>query len=430
MDCLIKSCQIWDKNSQWHQQTVNIYIKEGKIQEIKPSSETIEVSESTHILEANYKKISIGWIDMRVLIPEPGLEHKETLATGATAAQWGGFTEILLLPNTDPVIQHKSQLAFVQKHNQQHLVKLHPTAAITLNTEGRELTEMIDLHHAGAVAFTDGTHAVWHSDILVKSLQYLQFFEGLLINRPEDKLLTQFGQMHEGKYSTLLGLKGMPALAEEMMIQRDLQFLEYAGGKIHFSLISAAKSVELIRQAKQRGLQVTCDVAAHQLAFTDEDLQNFDTHLKVNPPFRTKIDQEALWEGLADGTIDAVVSDHNPQDSESKQLEFDLAEFGVLGLQTAFAVLHTQNLKRGNKALSLEQLLEKITSHPRQILGLPVPCIAVGNEANLTLFDTELTWTFTAKDICSVAKNSPFIGHTFQGKALAVIHQNQLYEIK
>ncbi len=429
MNCLIKSCQIWDKNSQWHQQTVNLYIKEGLIHQIVSSSEAIEVPEGTHILEAHHKKLSIGWIDMRVLIPDPGLEHKETLSTGAEAAQWGGFTEILLLPNTQPVLQHKNQLAFVQKHNQQHLVKLHPTAAITLNTEGRELTEMIDLHHAGAVAFTDGIQPVWHSDILVKSLQYLQFFDGLLINRPEDKLLTQFGQMHEGKYSTLLGLKGIPALAEEMMIQRDLQFLEYAGGKIHFALISSAKSVELIRQAKRKGLQVTCEVAAHQLAFTDEAMQDFDTHLKVNPPFRTANDQEALWEGLADQTIDAVVSDHNPQDSESKQLEFDLAEFGVLGLQTAFAVLHTQNLKRGSKALMLEQLLEKITTRPRQILGIPVPCVEVGNEANLTLFDTELTWTLEAKDICSVAKNSPFIGHTFQGKALAVIHQNQLYEI-
>ncbi len=429
MNCLIKSCQIWDKNSPWHLQLVNLYIKEGIIEKIQHlGDESPHAAPDSRVIEAKNKKLSIGWMDMRVLIPEPGLEHKETLASGAAAAQAGGFTEIMLLPNTEPVIQHKSNLSFIQQHNQQQLVKMHPTAAITLHTEGHELTEMIDLHKAGAVAFTEGTRPVWHSDILVKSLQYLQFFDGLLINRPEDTLLTKFGQMHEGKYSTLLGLKGMPALAEEMMIQRDLQFLEYAGGKIHFSLISSRRSVELIRSAKSQGLQVTCDVAAHQLAFTDADLQGFDTLLKVNPPFRTLSDQEALWQGLADDTIDAIVSDHCPQDEESKNLEFDLADFGVIGLQSVFAVCHTQNVKRGENALPLEKILEKITYNPRQILKLPIPKIAEGEAANLTLFDTEKTWTLTEKEIRSHSKNSPFIGHHLQGKALAVIHQNQLYQ--
>jgi dihydroorotase len=428
MNCLIKSCQIWDTDSPWHHQLVNLYIEKGIIQKILPITELPTTASDTIIIEANGKKLSIGWIDMRVLIPDPGLEHKETLLSGAEAAQEGGFTEILLLPNTQPVIQHKSNLAYIQHHNQHQLVKMHPTAAVTLETEGRELTEMIDLYKAGAVAFTDGIKPVWHSDILVKSLQYLQFFDGLLINRPEDTLLTRFGQMHEGKHSTSLGLKGLPALAEEMMIQRDLQFLEYSGGKIHFSLISSARSVRLVREAKQKGLQVTCDIAAHQLAFTDADLLGFDTFLKVNPPFRSLNDQEALWEGLADDTIDAVVSDHCPQDEESKKLEFDLADFGVIGLQTTFSVLYTQNLKRGEKALPLEKILEKITHKPRQILKLPIPKIAEGEAANLTLFDTEKTWVLQEKDIRSHSKNSPFIGQTLQGKSLAVIHQNQLYQ--
>jgi len=428
MNCLIKSCQIWDTDSLWHHQLVNLYIEEGIIQKILPITELPITASDTIIMEAKDKKLSIGWMDMRVLIPDPGLEHKETLLSATEAAQEGGFTEILLLPNTQPVIQHKSNLAYIQHHNQHQLVKMHPTAAVTLETEGRELTEMIDLYKAGAVAFTDGIKPVWHSDILVKSLQYLQFFDGLLINRPEDTLLTRFGQMHEGKHSTSLGLKGLPALAEEMMIQRDLQFLEYSGGKIHFSLISSARSVRLVREAKQKGLQVTCDIAAHQLAFTDADLLGFDTFLKVNPPFRSLNDQEALWEGLADGTIDAVVSDHCPQDEESKKLEFDLADFGVIGLQTTFSVLYTQNLKRGEKALPLEKILEKITHKPRQILKLPIPKIAEGEAANLTLFDTEKTWVLQEKDIRSHSKNSPFIGQTLQGKSLAVIHQNQLYQ--
>jgi dihydroorotase len=280
---------------------------------------------------------------------------------------------------------------------------------------------MIDLHTAGAIAFTDGHKPVWHSDILVKTLQYLQTFDGLLINRPEDVLLAQFGQMHEGITSTMLGLKGIPALAEEMMIARDLRFLEYAGGKIHFSAISTATSLELIRQGKRNGLQVTCDMAAHQIAFDDTALLNFDTNLKVNPPFRSQTDIEAIWKGLADGTIDAIVSDHNPLDEESKKLEFDLAEFGIIGLQTAFAVMNTFN-----QTLSLEKLIEKFTVRPRQILKLPSVHIAEGQPANLTLFNTEQQWTFTEKLIRSKSRNTPFIGHTFRGKPVGIINNGKV----
>jgi dihydroorotase len=279
---------------------------------------------------------------------------------------------------------------------------------------------MIDLHQAGVVAFTDGLKPVWHSDILVKTLQYLQTFDGLLINRPEDTLLTQFGNMHEGIASTMLGLKGMPALAEEMMIARDLRFLEYAGGKIHFSAISTAKSVQLIREAKQKGLQVSCDIAAHQIAFEDTALMGFDTNLKVNPPFRTRQDIQALLEGLADDTIDAIVSDHNPLDEECKKLEFDLAEFGIIGLETAFAVINTY---RGE--LPLEKIIEKLTVIPRLILDLPLPELQEGKPANLTVFNSEDEWQFTEKHIRSKSKNTPFIGHTFKGKALAIINNGK-----
>jgi dihydroorotase len=318
-------------------------------------------------------------------------------------------------------VQTKQAVTYLKTKGSEHAVRIHPMAAVSIDIAGKDLTEMIDLHTAGAVAFTDGHKPVWHSDIFVKTLQYLQTFNGVLINRPEDQLLTQFGNMHEGLASTRLGLKGMPALAEEMMIARDLRFLEYAGGKLHFTAISTATAVNLIREAKRRGLAVTCDMAAHQIAFTDEDLAGFDTNLKVNPPFRRREDIEALWQGLADGTIDAIVSDHHPLDEESKKLEFDLADFGIIGLETAFAVVNTHK-----GSLPLEVLIDKCTTQPRRILQLPAVILAEGQAANLTVFDPDLEWTFTERDIRSKSRNTPFVGHTFRGKALGVVNNGRV----
>ena len=292
---------------------------------------------------------------------------------------------------------------------------------------------MLDLHHAGAVAFSDGTHPLQNPDLLLKTLQYLQPIDGLLMNRPEETLLTRFGQMHEGVQSTLLGLKGIPAIAEELMVERDLRLLEYVVGAkgntvphalnpmssaLHFSTISTARSVELIRQAKVQGMPVSCDVAAHQLVFDDSALAGFDTNLKVNPPFRLPQDVSALWAGLADGTIDAIVSDHLPQDAESKNLEFDQAEFGIIGLETVFAALITYN-----RELSLTQLVDKLTTRPRQILRLPPAHIAEGEPATLTLFDPDRTWVYDRTH--SKSKNSPFLGQTFTGRVIGTVYHGQ-----
>jgi dihydroorotase len=426
MDCLIFNIQLIDNRSSLNQQAVDILIRDGIITQIA-SANQIPKSENApnfNLIDGTNCQISIGWFDMRAEMKDPGLEYKETLATGARAAMQGGFTEVAILPNTQPVVQTKNEIAYIKRFAESQVVDLHPIAAVSVDTLGKDLTEMIDLHTAGAVAFSDGEKPIWHSDILVKTLLYLQKFNGLLIQRPEDTLLTRFGQMNEGIHSTLLGLKGIPHLAEEMMIQRDLSFLEYAGGKIHFSLISSAKSVQMIREAKQKGLQVTCDIAAHQIAFDDSVLLELDTNYKVKPPFRLPNDIAALWAGLADGTIDVVVSDHNPQDVESKNLEFDLAEFGIIGFETAFAVLNTFN-----KTLTINQLIEKISTHPRAILGLPIPKIEVGELANLTIFSTQQEWIFTEKSIRSKSHNSPFINQTFRGKPLAIIHKNQLYSV-
>jgi dihydroorotase len=422
MDCIIQNTTIIAPHSAYHQQKVSLLIKEGVISKISSSASDFS-DDSIQKINAENLYLSIGWLDMRASFKDPGFEYKETLETGCLSAMKGGFTEVALLPNTQPVVQTKNEIAYLQKFAMNHLVDLHPIAAVTLETQGTDLTEMIDLHHAGAVAFSDGVHPIWHADIMLKTLLYLQMFDGLLMNRPEDTMLTQFGLMNEGKNAVILGLKGMPSLAEEMMIQRDLQLLEYTGGKLHFSLISAEKSVELIRQAKQKGLQVTCDIAAHQIAWDDSVMESFESIFKVNPPFRTTKDIEALWQGLVDGTIDAIVSDHNPQDEESKNLEFDLAEFGVIGLETAFAVINTHR----TEGFGLEKLMDKIAYKPREILKLPIPQIAEGEKANLTLFSIDKEWTCTEKNIASKSKNSPFLNQTLKGKAVAVIHKNQLY---
>ncbi|WP_026998857.1 dihydroorotase [Eisenibacter elegans] len=404
----------------WQLQTQNVWIVNGIIKRI--GDEATPPPEAT-IIEAAGMYLSAGWFDMRAQAGEPGLEHKETLASLSDAAMAGGFTEVLLMPNTEPVTQHKNDLARIVQTQGRQLVTLHPVAAVTKDAKGTELNEMIDLHHAGAVAFSDGTEPLWHSDVLVKTLQYLQPFGGLLINRPEDTMLTRFGTMNEGMHSTLLGLKGIPALAEELMVQRDLNFLEYAGGRLHLSLLSTRKAVDLVRQAKAQGLQLTCDIAAHQVVFDDSALSDFDTNFKVNPPFRTPDDIAALWEGLADGTIDAVVSAHQPQDEESKKLEFDLADFGAIGLETAFSALFTHNTQ-----LSIEQLIAKVSVAPRQILGLPQPLIAVEQPANLTLFNPQASWTVGPATLRSLSQNSPFLGQTLQGRVAAVFN-NQMAQI-
>jgi dihydroorotase len=421
---LLKSVKIIDKNSDFHNQTIDVLIEDGVISLPVPrGGVSFDSQEGLKIIEGENLHLSVGWIDMRVSPKDPGYESKEDLTSLTNAAMAGGFTEIVTLPNTKPTIQTKESVAYFKQFSSNRLVQIHPAAAITKNCEGKDFTEMIDLHHAGAIAFTDGEHPIWNADILLKTLQYLYPINALLMNRPEEQHLAMFGQMHEGIESTLLGMKGIPAMAEELMIMRDLKLLEYANiqsenSVLHFSTISTAKSVELIREAKKKGLPVSCDIAAHQLAFTDADLREFDTNLKVNPPFRSQNDIEALQKGLADGTIDAIVSDHNPQDEEAKNLEFDLADFGIIGLETAFAVANNYG------KLSIDNLIEKFTTNPRNLLRMPQISIKEGEIANLTLFNPDLEWTFTESDIQSKSKNSPFIGKKIKGKVLGVFKGN------
>lgn len=394
----------------------HILLVNGQIAEI---SDQPFSGESDVLVDAQGAYLSAGWCDMRAHFNDPGLEHKEDLESGAEAAAAGGYTAVALLPNTSPALDTKKGIRYITGLNSVRLTQLYPLGAVTIGTKGEELAEMIDLRKAGAQAFTDGLHPITDSAIILKALQYMQQFDGLLMNRPVEGSLVRGGQMHEGINSTLLGMKGMPAMAEEMAIARDLRLLRYAGGRIHFSCISSAAGVELIRQAKKEGLAVSCDVAAAQLLFTDSTLLDFDTDYKLDPPLRTDEDRRALLAGLQDGTIDAIVSDHQPQDTESKKLEFDLADFGIISLQTLYASLCSL------EELDASLLVEKLALAPRRILGLPQPQIKAGEAADFTLFSPDHRWTFREEDNLSKGINSPFFNQEFKGKVLGVFANGQ-----
>ncbi|MCY7357265.1 MAG: dihydroorotase [Rudanella sp.] len=431
MQILLRSAHIIDPQSAFNGLVRDVLIDNGLVRQI---ADFIEAPDGCSVVERPNLHVSPGWVDMRVSGCDPGFEHKEDLTSVCRAALAGGFTDITVLPNTQPVVDSKDTLGYVRRMAEGQPVGVHPIAAITKGTKGEDFTDMIDLHHAGAVAFSDGEHPLQNADLLLKTLQYLRPFGGLLMNRPEEAGLTRFGQMHESVQSTLLGLKGMPAMAEEIIIERDLRLLAYVLGVdftlhqsltrrtapiLHFSCLSSAHSVSLIRAAKERGLPVSCDVAAHQLVFDDSAMAGFDTNLKVNPPFRSRTDVAALWAGLSDGTIDAVVSDHSPQDDESKQIEFDQAEFGITGLETVFGAIMSHN-----PGLSVSQLVNALAIQPRRILRLPALTIAEGQPATLTLFDPAAQWTF-ARSV-SKSKNSPFLGQTLTGQVLGTIRAGRL----
>ena len=414
MKILIQGSEILDANSPYHKKEKNILINNGRIAEIGDKNYSAD-----KVIRGDGMKLSVGWFDLGTFIGDPGLEHKEDIESASKAAAAGGFTGMAVLPNTTPCVQTKNEVSYLIKGNDTQLVQIHALAAVTKNNKGEELTEMIDLHEAGAVAFTDGLKPIWHTDILLKSLQYLQKFNGLLIDHPEDIWLNLFGQMHEGINSTRLGLKGMPRIAEDIAVNRNLELLGYAGGRLHFSRLSSGRAVDLIRSAKKK-LNVSCDIAIYQPLLDDTVLLDFDTNFKVNPPLREKHDNDALIKALRDGTIDVIISGHTPHEEESKNLEFDIADFGMINLQT-FA----SNLVTLSQAVDIEVLIEKITINPRKLLGLDVPKIDVEEKANLTLFDPNKAWTFDEKVNLSKSKNSPWINKEIKGKAVAVFNNGR-----
>lgn len=418
MDILIQNATIVDPNSEWNGKQADILIRNGRMEQIgtELSAENIETYTAPNL------HVSPGWFDLRVNFQEPGHEYKEDLESGSAAAMRGGFTGVALMPSTIPSISNKSSVEFVRNRTAHLPLDVYPCGTITDKHEGAQLAEMYDMQQAGAVAFTDDKQPIAHAGLMSKALLYAKNFDGLIQSFPFDQSIQLNGQMNEGVTSTLLGLEGIPTLAEELQVARDLYLTEYNDAKIHFSTISTPRSLDLIAEAKEDGLQVTCDTTIHHLVLTDEALMDFDSNYKVMPPLRNEDQRLELLAGLKEGTIDVICSDHTPEDIEHKKLEFGEARFGIIGLESFFGLAATHLLG----ILTLDQLIAKIAINPRTILKLDVPIIREGFEANLTLFDPDLEWTFDATSIQSKSKNSPFIGATLTGKALAIYNHQQL----
>ncbi|QEC74804.1 dihydroorotase [Mucilaginibacter ginsenosidivorax] len=414
MNLLIKSATILDPGSPFHQQVADILIENGLIARIAN-----DIEADAMLFEGEGKYVSPGFFDLNCNIGELGLETKEDIKSGTQAAAAGGFTGLAMMPNTANPVHSKAEVEYLINRSRGNLVDVFPLGTISHKREGKDLAEMYDMYLSGAKAFTDGNRPVQDAGLMERALLYAQGFDAMVFSYPEDTAIAGKAKVNEGEISTLLGMKGIPSLAEELMIARDLYLAEYTVSKIHFSTISTARSVELIREAKRKGLEVTCDVAAHHLILTDESLLGFDSQYKVKPPLRTKDDVKALLKGLKDGTIDAIVSQHTPHEIEFKDVEFEVAAYGMVGFQTALPLA----LEAG---LPVELLVEKLAINPREILGVDVPVIAEGEKANLVLFDIDAEWEYNSKSNVSKSVNSPFIGDTLKGKVLLTYNNKQI----
>lgn len=396
---------------------VDILIEKGRISRI---AEHIEPTDKKlRILEGKGCVASAGFFDLHANFGEPGLETKEDIKTGTAAASAGGYTGVAVYPNTNPPIHSRSEVALVVNSAKGNLVDVRPIGAISRKREGMELAELYDMRMAGAVAFSDGDRPLQQAGLMGRALLYTKGFDGLVISFAEDASVAGGHQMNEGYMSTYLGMKGKPNLAESLMVSRDLFLAEYNEAKVHFTCISTAESVDLIKKAKVKGLQVTCDVAAHNLVYTDEEIAGFDSNFKVSPPLRTKKDIKALLKGLKDGTIDAVVSQHTPQEVEYKNVEFHIAKEGILGLQTTLPFL----IKAGFAA---EDIIRYLVVQPREVIGEEIPTLVEGSEANLVLFNMAEKWTLDKDTNKSKSINSPVFGQELTGKVKAVINNYEL----
>lgn len=417
MNILIKSAHIIDSKSPYNGKVVDVLIENGMIRSIKSK---IVPQKNVKVIEAKNLHLSAGWLDMQVSFCDPGFEHKEDLNSGINAAIAGGYTGVAVVSSTNPPIHSKGDVQYIKNKTVNSIVDVHPIGTVSYRQEGKDISEMYDMQQAGAVAFSDDKKPITDAGLLMRALLYSQNFGSLIITHCDEKSISQDGKMNEGTTSTILGLKGIPALAEELMVGRNIFLAEYTNAPIHISNISTQKSVSLIKQAKASGLKITASINAYNIALDDTSLLGFDSNYKLNPPLRIKSDMEALRKGLADGTIDAITSDHRPQDIESKDIEFDYASNGMIGLESAFGLINTNKGK-----IKLETIIDALTTNPRTILKLEQPKIAEGQQANITLFDPEAEWIFEKKSIRSKSANTPFIGTKFKGKVIGIINKKQ-----
>lgn len=414
MKLLLKAAKIIDKSSSYHLQTKDILIEKGIISKIEDSIQ----EKNCKIIQLDDLHISQGWFDTSVSFGEPGFEERETIDHGLQVAAKSGFTAIAVNPNTSPVADNKAVIELMINKAQYSATNLFPIGAFTNEMNGEDMAELYDMQNSGAIAFGDYNKAISNPNLLKIGLLYTQNFNGLLISFPQENSIAGSGLVNEEVNSTQLGLRGIPALAEELQIARDLFLLEYTEGKLHIPTITTKKSVELIKQAKAKGLNVTCSVSAHHLVLNDDEIRSFDSNTKVLPPLRTLKDCEALIEGVKDGTIDMITSDHNPIDVDHKKMEYNNAKFGTIGMESLFGSL--------NQVLPLEILVESISEKPKKRFNIEVNSITVGNKADLTLFTPAAEYIFSDEDILSTSKNSIFLNKKMIGKAYGIIANNQV----
>ncbi|MGB8193236.1 MAG: dihydroorotase [Chitinophagaceae bacterium] len=416
MKILIRKARIIDPSSPFHNSVHDIFIDGDFITAIADDLS----GEADQVIETDGLHLSPGWVDVFANFNDPGYEYKETLDSGALAAAAGGFTHVFVIPNTNPVIDSKSQVEYIRRRSASLPVHIHPIGAITRNAEGKELAEMYDMHSSGSIAFSDGVNSIQSSGLLLKALQYVKAFDGVVIQVPDDTTVGTYGLMNEGATSTRLGLPGKPAMSEELMVARDLKLARYADSKVHFTGISSAKSLEYIHRSKEGGIAVTASVTPFHLYFTDEDLSEYDTNLKVLPPLRAARDRQALRDAVENDIVDCIATHHQPHEWDSKTCEFQQARFGMIGLETCFGVMRSIGI-------STEKFVQLASVNPRRIFGLPPATIDLQQKADLTLFLPDVMFTLEERHIRSKSKNTPFMGKQLTGRAIGIINGDKLF---
>jgi dihydroorotase len=414
MNVLIKSATIIDPKSDFNNKTQDVLVEKGRISKI---ADRINNTKNFKEIKLEDLHISQGWFDCSVSFGEPGFEERETILNGLKTAALSGYTAVAVNANTDPVISTSSDVTFLKSKAEHSPVELLPIGTLTKDGNGTALAELFDMRNSGAVAFGDYQKSIGNSNLMKIALQYASSFNGLVCSFPQEDEIAGSGVMNEHISSTRLGLKGIAPLAEEIQIARDLYLLEYTGGKLHIPTISTAGSVQLIREAKAKNLDISCSVAVHNLIFSDDQLSTFNTNFKVSPPLRTPEDIEALRNGLKDGTIDMVTSDHNPLDIEHKKLEFDRASYGTVGLESAFGALHT--------IFPLKSVIKFLT-RGKERFGLKHITIDVGNPLNVTLFNPKSKYTFSSSNLISKSKNTIFENYKLKGESYGIICNNKI----
>lgn len=428
MQVHIRQARVTDTGSEFHNKIADIIIKDGIISKITVSAKksgpsTIEADGKNVFTSAKGDGplcVSVGWMDILADYAEPGYEHKETIQSGLDAAAAGGFTDVCVVPNTNPAASTKSVIDYILKKASGSVVSLHPLGSISQNIEGKNLAEMMDMQAHGAVAFTDGWKPVQNSALMLKALEYVKAFNGTLIQIPEDASIAATGLMHEGIASTRLGMAGIPPEAETIIISRDLQLLRYSNSRLHFTGVSTAEGVDMIRKAKKEKLNVTCSVTPYHLALTDEVLAGYDSLYKVSPPLRGEKDRQALIKGLKDGTIDCIATHHHPHEWDAKVKEFEYAAYGMNIQEIAFNIVWAGVADKVEE----ERVIAAFTSGPRKVLGLEGITISKGARAALTLYTTAGNTTIAT--MRSSGMNNPYLAKELPGKVIGIINNDKI----